>query len=114
MPEVTDPEFYHVERGTFIKINKVMAADEKITVSTVYGRKGVTLQLPDGTEANGFKYLDVGSDLNMQMAPGTNTIRCDAANNREGDVYKRQPLYRLFFCPANRVWGHGQLLLHPH
>lgn len=82
--EVTDPEFYHVERGTFIKINKVMAAGEKITVSTVYGRKGVTLQLPDGTEANGFKYLDVGSDLNMQMAPGTNTIRCDAANNREG------------------------------
>ena len=82
--EVTDPEFYHVERGTFIKINKVMAAGEKITVSTVYGRKGVTLQLPDGTQANGFKYLDVGSDLNMQMAPGTNTIRCDAANNREG------------------------------
>lgn len=82
--EVTDPEFYHVERGTFIKINKVMAAGEKITVSTVYGRKGVTLQLPDGTQANGFKYLDVGSDLNMQMAPGANTIRCDAANNREG------------------------------
>lgn len=82
--EVTDPEFYHVERGTFIKINKAMAAGEKITVSTVYGRKGVTLQLPDGTQANGFKYLDVGSDLNMQMAPGTNTIRCDAANNREG------------------------------
>ena len=76
--------FYHVERGTFIKINKVMAAGEKITVSTVYGRKGVTLQLPDGTQANGFKYLDVGSDLNMQMAPGANTIRCDAANNREG------------------------------
>ena len=82
--EVTDPEFYHVERGTFIKINKVMAAGEKITVSTVYGRKGVTLHLPNGTQANGFKYLDVGSDLNMKIDPGANTIRCDAANNREG------------------------------
>lgn len=82
--EVTDPEFYHVERSARIKINKVMAAGEKITVSTVYGRKGVTLCLADGTKVNGFKYLDVSSDLNMKMDPGANTIRCDAANNREG------------------------------
>lgn len=82
--EVTDPELYHVERGTYIKLNKVMAAGETITVSTAYGRKGVMLRLADGTLANGFKYLDVGSDLNMQMDPGANTIRCDAANNREG------------------------------
>lgn len=82
--EVTDPEIYHVERGKYIKINKVMAAGETITVSTAYGRKGVTLRLADGTQINGFKYLDVGSDLNMQMDPGANTIRSDAANNREG------------------------------
>lgn len=82
--QVTDPEFYHVERGTFLKINKVMAAGEKFVISTVYGRKGVTLWLADGTRVNGFKYLDVGSDLNMQMDPGVNTIRCDAGGNREG------------------------------
>lgn len=82
--EVTDPEIYHVERGSFIRINKVMAAGEEITVSTVYGRKGVTLRLADGEKANGFRYLDVGSDLNMRLDPGPNTIRCDAANNREG------------------------------
>lgn len=82
--EVTNPEIYHVERGKYIRINKVMAAGETITVSTAYGRKGVTLRLADGTQMNGFKYLDVGSDLNMQMDPGVNTIRCDAANNREG------------------------------
>ncbi len=82
--EVTDPELYHVERRTFIKLNRVMPAGETITVSTVYGRKGVTLRLADGTQVNGFQYLDVGSDLNMQMAPGANTIRCDADKNREG------------------------------
>ena len=82
--EVTDPELYHVERGTYIKLNKVMAAGETITVSTAYGRKGVTLRLADGTKANGFRYLEVGSDLDMQMDPGTNTLRSNAANNREG------------------------------
>lgn len=82
--EVTNPEFYHVEQRATIKINKVMAAGEKITVSTAYGRKGATLQLANGTVQNGFKYLDVSSDLNLQMLPGDNTIRCAAENNREG------------------------------
>lgn len=82
--EVTDPELYHVERGTYIRLNKVIAAGETVTVSTAYGRKGVTLRLADGTPVNGFRYLDVGSDLNMQMDPGRNTLRSGAANNREG------------------------------
>ncbi len=82
--EVTDPELYHVERGAFLRLNKVMAAGEEIVVSTVYGRKGVTLRHADGTQTNGFRYLDIGSDLNLQMDPGVNTIRCDAAHNREG------------------------------
>ena len=82
--EVTVPEVYHVERGTFIRINRTLAAGEKVIVSTVYGRKGVVLTLADGTQANGFKYLDVESDLNMQLDPGENTIRYDAGNNREG------------------------------
>lgn len=82
--QVTNPEIYHVERGAFLRVNRVMAAGEKIVISTVYGRKGVTLTLADGTKANGFRYLDVGSDLDLQMDPGANTIRCDAEENREG------------------------------
>lgn len=82
--QVTNPELYHVERQSYIKINKVLAAGERISVSTVYGRKGVTLRLADGTESNGFRFLDIGSDLNMQLAPGDNTMRCAAENNREG------------------------------
>lgn len=84
MTAVTNPQFFHVEKGTYIKINKVLQAGEKITVSTVYGRKGVTLELADGTKVNGFRYLDIGSDLAMQIDPGDNTIRADAENNREG------------------------------
>ena len=79
---VTNPEIYHVERGSYIRINKEMAAGETITVSTVYGHKGVVVRLPDSTQTNGFKYLDVGSDLNLQMDPGSNTIRGDAENGK--------------------------------
>lgn len=82
--QVTNPEVYHVEAGTYIKINKVVEDGEIITVSTVYGRKGVTLVDADGVEQNGFRYLDPGSDLGMQLAPGANTIRYDAEDNREG------------------------------
>ena len=82
--KVKNPEIYHVERGTSIKINRIMAAGETFAISTVYGRKGATLTLADGTKENGFRYLDVTSDLNMQLDPGENTIRYDAENNREG------------------------------
>lgn len=82
--EVTDPELYHVERGTFLRIHKTLAAGESITVSTLYGKKGATLRLPDGTEQNAFRYLDVDSDLNLQLDPGPNTLRTAAGANREG------------------------------
>lgn len=84
LTDVTNPEFYHVERGAILKINKLVPAGEKITISTLYGSKGVTIMQADGTSINGFKYLDIASDLNLQLDPGANTIRCDALNNREG------------------------------
>ncbi len=81
---VTNPEIYHVEKRTFIRIHKVLEAGESITVSTIYGRKGAMLRQADGTESNAFRFLDIDSDLNMQMEPGRNTIRSDAEHNREG------------------------------
>lgn len=81
---VTNPEIYHVEKRTFIRIHKLLEAGESITVSTRYGRKGATLRQADGTESNAFRFLDIDSDLNMQMDPGRNTIRSDAEHNREG------------------------------
>lgn len=81
---VTNPELYHVERQAYIKINKILAAGEKMIVSTVYGRRGVIYVQADGTESNGFRFLDVGSDMDLQLDPGDNTLRCGADNNREG------------------------------
>lgn len=81
---VTNPEMFHVERGSFIRLHTVLQAGESITVSTVYGRKGAVLRRADGTEENAFRWLDVESNLNLQMDPGTNTIRCTAEENREG------------------------------
>lgn len=88
--EVDTPEIWHVERGTYLRINKVMAAGESIKISTVYGHKGVTLQHTDGDVENGFRYLDVDSDLNMELTPGVNTLRYAAAQNREGLIVTLQ------------------------
>lgn len=53
-------------------------------VSTVYGSKRVIYRHADGVEENGFRYLSPDSDMNMQLQPGVNTFRYDAADNREG------------------------------
>ncbi|MEG0168306.1 MAG: hypothetical protein RR709_10630, partial [Ruthenibacterium sp.] len=70
--------------GAFLRINQVMTAGECITISTVYGRKGVRYTKADGTQENGFRFLDVDSDLNLRLSPGENTFRTAARSNREG------------------------------
>lgn len=82
--EVDTPELYHVGRRALLRLNKVMEAGEKAVISTIYGSKGVTIIHPDSTEENGFRYLDIESDLNLQLDPGDNIIRYDAADNRDG------------------------------
>lgn len=81
--EVSNPELYHVENRSVVKINKTMTAGEVIKVSTVYEQKGVIFQNSDGTLSNGFKYLNPNSDLNMQILPGINTIRCSADSGKQ-------------------------------
>lgn len=82
--EVQTPEVRHIESGGFIRLNKTMAAGERAVISTVYGRKGITYYSADGTAQNGFRFLDVLSDLNLQLLAGTNTLRVTAVKNREG------------------------------
>ena len=54
-----------------------------MTVSTIYGHKGVVCTSASGEVSNGFKYLSVDSDLSMTLRPGSNLLRIDAVN-REG------------------------------
>jgi len=79
-----NPELYHVDTGRRIRINKSMIAGERIIVSTIYGKKGVTHISAAGEVTNGFKYLTIDSDLSMTLAPGPNLLRIDATSNREG------------------------------
>jgi hypothetical protein len=60
-----------------------MIAGERVTVSTIYGHKGVVCTSASGEVSNGFKYLSVDSDLSMTLRPGSNLLRIDAVN-REG------------------------------
>ena len=67
-----------------LRITKTLQAGESFTISTVYGSKRVIYRHADGVEENGFRYLSPDSDMNMQLQPGVNTFRYDAADNREG------------------------------
>ncbi|NLL92505.1 MAG: phage tail family protein [Ruminococcaceae bacterium] len=78
-----NPELYHVDTGKRILIRKSMIAGERIVVSTIYGKKGVTCISPSGVITNGFKFLSIDSDLSMTLMPGNNLMRIDSIN-REG------------------------------
>lgn len=78
-----NPELYHVDTGKRILIRKSMIAGERVSVSTIYGHKGVVCTSAAGETSNGFKYLSVDSDLSMTLRPGSNLLRIDAVN-REG------------------------------
>lgn len=81
---LSSPELYHMGTRRRIKINKDMIAGERVIVSTMYGKKGVTCISASGETSNGFKYLSIDSDLSMSLIPGINLLRIDADSNREG------------------------------
>ena len=81
---LANPEIYHVDTQKWIRINKAMVAGERVVVSTMYGSKGVTCISAAGEITNGFRYLAIGSDLSLNLIPGSNLLRIDAASNREG------------------------------
>lgn len=78
-----NPELFHVDTGKRILIRKSMIAGERVSVSTIYGQKGVVCTSAAGEVSNGFKYLSVDSDLSMTLHPGSNLLRINAVN-REG------------------------------
>lgn len=81
---VTDPQLYHLESDSAVQLNTTLDTGETIEVCTEYGRKGATLIRADGTRENVFRLLDISSNLNMQILPGDNTYRYDAADGKAG------------------------------
>jgi len=81
---VENPELYHMGTGQKIKVNKVMMPGENVTVSTIFGQKGVTVMGAGRELENGFRYLSTDSDLRMALLPGENLLRIDALTGRDG------------------------------
>lgn len=80
LDEVTRPRIYNMETGEYVKILKVMAEGEQITISTEGEELAVSITAPDGTVSDGFQYLDLNS-VPFKLQVGENYIKTDAEAN---------------------------------
>lgn len=80
---VKNPMLWHNGQRSFIRLNKEMLPGETAVISTLEGERGCTYRQSDGTEVNGFRWLDYDSDLWMTLAPGANVLRLTADEGRE-------------------------------
>lgn len=76
---VTNPSITNVNTQEFIKINKVMAAGETITVQTHFGNKRID-SIYGGIVSNNFNYIDIQSTF-LQLHTGDNLLRYNADAN---------------------------------
>ena len=81
--KVLNPMVWHNGTRTYIKLLREMQAGERAVSSTADGDRGCRYYQADGTEENGFRLLDIDSDLWMQLAPGDNVLRMTADEGRE-------------------------------
>lgn len=82
--ELARPEIMHLESGKVIRFKNSMVTGERMIVTTLYGQQGVAHIDRYGNITNGFRYLTMESTLDMALLPGENTLRSDAASNRQG------------------------------
>ena len=80
---VNAPTVSKIVTGEYKKLNKEMLPGESAIISTVDGSRGCTYRQSDGTEVNGFRWLDYDSDLWMTLDPGDNVLRLTADEGRE-------------------------------
>lgn len=78
-----NPKVINADTGEFIKVNRYLAANEKLIITTEFGNKRVTLQnLDDGTTQNAFNFIDINSSF-FQLQPGDNQLSYDADQGKE-------------------------------
>lgn len=78
--QVVNPSVYNMETGEYVKILKTMNDGEKIIISTEGDELTVTCVAEDGTETDGFQYLEVES-IPFKLSVGANYIKTDAEEN---------------------------------
>ena len=79
----SNPRLYNLSTRTYIQLNKTMTVGESAIISTVSGERGCTYYAEDGTETNAFADLDINSDLEMTLKPGSNILRFTADSGRD-------------------------------
>lgn len=74
----TNPVVTKVDTGEYIKVNREIAVDEKLVITTEFGNKKVILQNSETKEEiNAFGWIDLGSTF-FQLDPGNNLISYSA------------------------------------
>lgn len=83
MARVLNPMLWHNGKRTFIRLNKEMQAGDRAVISTAESDRGCTYYAADGTELDGFRFMDINTDWWMTLSPGDNVIRLTADEGRE-------------------------------
>ena len=83
MARVLNPMLWHNGKRTFIRLNKEMQAGDRAVISTAESDRGCTYYAADGTEQDGFRFMDINTDWWMTLSPGDNVIRLTADEDRE-------------------------------
>lgn len=78
----TNPAVVNGTTGEFIRLAAILEKGESIFISTKRGAKEVTIRHQDGSEEDGYHYIDPQSTF-FQMAPGENHLRYESDNETE-------------------------------
>ena len=80
---VKNPFVQSIDTGETVKVLKTMAENETLTISTEGEELTVTLTAADGTETDGFEFLDIDS-VPFRLSLGENHIKTDAEDGGAG------------------------------
>lgn len=80
---VKNPFVQSIDTGETVKVLKTMTENEMLTISTEGEELTVTLTAADGTETDGFEYLDIDS-VPFRLSLGENHIKTDADEGGTG------------------------------
>ena len=89
--EAKNPYVKNIVTGEMVRVMRTMAAGEQVTISNEGEELSVTLTATDGTESDGFQYLDIVS-VPFELQPGQNHIKTDA--DQGGDTLRASISFR--------------------
>lgn len=81
--KVKNPMLWNNGTRIFIRLNTTMQAHERAVICTADGNRGCRYYTAAGAEDNGFRLLDIDSDLWMMLTPGDNVLRMTADEGNE-------------------------------